>query len=202
MTRLGKRFTIISAFALVTIMVGAVSAMRATEVPAATATATTLAIEIPMKNGPFTVPAAGPRREVSAHVKVPSALPGQATAVRLMPRLVDDKVQVKVYALYGDVSKVASCEDWKQMKSTYVGEYTAGSGGEFAVKELSNLGISFGENPLTVRVVPFKAAPQLPPIIVEACQCGGCGGLSCCPNNGKCMTCGDCGSVCCSINET
>lgn len=208
MTRLVKRFTLLSVFAMVTILVGAVSAMRTTEGPTAevpTATATTLAIEVPMKNGPFTVPAAGPRSEVSAHVRVPSALPGQVTAVRLMPRLVNDKVQVKVYALYGDVSKVASCADWEQLKSSYVGEYTAGSGGEFALNELSSLGVSFGEKPLTVRVVPMKVAPRAPqtePIIVVACQCGGCGGLSCCPNDGKCMTCGDCGSVCCKINET
>jgi hypothetical protein len=200
MTRLGKYFTLLSILAVVTVLVGAVYARRAPEVPAGM----TLAIEIPMKNGPFTVPAAGPRNEVSAHIKVPSAQPGQATAVRLMPRLVNDRVQVKVYALYGDVSKVATCEDWEQMKSSYVGEYTAGNGGEFAVSELSSLGVSFGEKPLTVRVVPLKLAPRAvqEEVIVVACQCGGCGGLSCCPNDGKCLSCGDCGSVCCKINQT
>lgn len=207
MTRLRTLFTILSVCALVTILVGVVSARRTTEEPAAPESpeVTTLAIEIPMKNGPFTVPAAWPHTTVSAHVPVPSALPGGVSAVRLMPRLVDDKVQVKVYALYGDVSNVTSCEEWKQLKSSYVGEYTAGSGGEFAVKELSSLGVSFGEKPLTVRIVPMKVAPrvvQTDPIIVTACQCAGCGGLSCCPDNGKCIRCGDCGSACCTINET
>jgi hypothetical protein len=202
MTRLGKFFTLLSVCALATILVGVVSARRATETPAMM---TTLAIEIPMKNGPFTVPAAGPRTEVSAHVRVPSALPGQVSAVRLMPRLVNDQVQVKVYALYGDVSNLTSCKEWEQLKSSYVGEYTAGSGGQFVVKELNDMGVSFGENPLTVRIVSMKVAPRSPqvePIEVVACQCAGCGGLSCCPNDGKCMTCGDCGSACCKINAS
>jgi hypothetical protein len=204
MTRLGKLFTILSVCALVAILVGVAYTGRAAETPEA-AEVSTLAIEIPMKNGPFTVPAAWPRTTVSAHVPVPSALPGQVSAVRLMPRLVDDKVQVKVYALYGDVSKVTSCEEWNQLKSSYLGEYTAANGEEFALKELSSLGVSFSEKPLTVRVVPMKVKPrvvQTDPIIVTACQCAGCGGLSCCPDNGKCIRCGDCGSACCTINET
>jgi hypothetical protein len=189
--------------ALVTTFVGVVSAKR----PVIDDTKTVLAIEIPMKNGPFTVPAAMPGTDVYAHIRVPSvdsakALPDQVTAVRLMPRVVEGRVTVKVYALYGDVSKVASCDEWKHLKGNYVGEYTAGSGEEFQVKELAGLGASFGEQPLTVHIVPMKVKPRgQDPIVVTACQCATCGGLSCCPNNGKCIGCGDCGSACCSISE-
>jgi hypothetical protein len=201
---LPKRFyAVAAAFALVITLVGVVSARRLVKDD----TTTVLAIEIPMKNGPFTVPAARPGTEVIAHIRVPSvdsakAAPEQVTAVRLMPRLVDDKVLVKVYALYGDVSKVASCDEWKQLKGNYVGEYTAGSGEEFQVKELSSFGASFGERPLTVHIVHMKVKPRgQDPIVVTACQCATCGGLSCCPNDGKCIGCGDCGSACCSIKQ-
>lgn len=209
MTRL-RYFMLLSGLALVTLLVVVVSAKRPTETPSAaapTAAATTLAIEVPMKDGPFTVPAAGPGREVSAHIAVPSvdsakARPDQVTAVRLMPRIVDDKVEVKVYALYGDVSNITSCEGWGKLKASFVGEYTASGGGEFVVKELNDLGVSFGEKPLTVHIVPMKVAPrpqtEIAPIVAEACGCAGCQGLSCCPNNGKCMRCGNCGSVCCA----
>lgn len=196
-----KSYALVTVLALIAILVGVVSAKR----PVKGDTKTVLAIEIPMKNGPFTVPAAIPGTEVFAHIRVPSvdsskAMPEQVTAVRLMPRLVDGKVTVKVYALYGDVSKIASCDEWKHLNGNYVGEYTAGSGEEFQVKELASFGASFGENPLTVHIVPMKLAPK-PQVVVTACQCATCGGLSCCPDNGKCIGCGDCGSACCNIKE-
>ena len=198
MSLLRRFYAIAVALALVTILVGVASARRL----AKDDTTTVLAIEIPMKNGPFTVVAARPGMEVFAHIRVPSvdstkAAPEQVTAVRLMPRIVNDKVQVKVYALYGDVSKVASCEEWKHLKGNYVGEYTAGNGEDFQVKELSNFGASFGGQPLTVHIVPVKLS--LRQVEVTACQCATCGGLSCCPDNGKCIGCGDCGSACCNI---
>lgn len=196
-----RSYALVTVLALIAILVGVVSAKR----PVKDDTKTVLAIEIPMKNGPFTVPAAIPGTEVLAHIRVPSvdsakAMPEQVTAVRLMPRLIDGKVTVKVYALYGDVSKIASCDDWKHLNGNYVGEYTAGSGEEFQVKELASLGASFGEKPLTVHIVPMKLAPK-PQVVVTACQCATCGGLSCCPDNGKCIGCGDCGSACCNIKE-
>jgi hypothetical protein len=201
MSLLKRFYALAVVLALVTIVVGVASARRL----ANDDTTTVLAIEIPMKNGPFTIPAARPGVETSAHIRVPSAqaAAGQVTAVRLMPRLVNDKVQVKVYALYGDVSKVSSCKDWEQLKSQFVGEFTAAKGEEFQVKELSTLGASFGERPLTVSIVPvkLKARAQLDPIIVTACHCGSCGNLSCCPNEGYCMGCGPCGDACCKKSE-
>jgi hypothetical protein len=197
---------VLSALALVTLLVAAASAKRATATPDAGAGEyTTLGIEIPLANGPFTLPAAREGRRVSAHIRVPTvdsanARPDQVTAVRLMPRIVGDAVEVKVYALYGDVSKITSCDGWKSLKSSYVGEYKAASGGEFEVKELRGLGVSFGEKPLTVHVTHMKVAPQpqpQTPIVVTACECGSCGALKCCPDNGKCLGCGNCGSVCC-----
>lgn len=199
-----RYFMVLSALALVTLLVAVASAKRAAETPDAKAGEyTTLGIEIPMANGPFTLPAAREGKRVSAHIRVPNvdsahARPDQVTAVKLMPRIVGDAVEVKVYALYGDVSNITSCDGWKALKSTYVGEYKASSGGEFEVKELGDLGASFGEKPLTVHVTHMKVTPQpQTPIVVTACECGGCGGLKCCPDNGKCLSCGSCGSVCC-----
>jgi hypothetical protein len=202
MSLLKRFYALALVLALVTIVVGVASARRL----AKDDTTTVLAIEISMKNGPFTVPAAQPGVETSAHIRVPSvngaqAASEQVTAVRLMPSVVNDKVQVKVYALYGDVSKVSACKDWEQLKAHFVGEFTAANGEAFQVKELNSLGASFGERPLTVNVVNFKMKPRaqviLDPVIVTACACGGCGDLSCCPNEGYCLECGPCGNVCC-----
>jgi hypothetical protein len=202
MSLLRRFYALAVALALVTIVVGVVSARRL----AKDDMTTVLAIEIPMQNGPFTIPAARPGMETSAHIRVSSvnsaqAAPGQVTAVRLMPSVVNDKVQVKVYALYGDVGKVSSCKDWEQLKAHFVGNFTAANGEAFQVKELNSLGVSFGERPLTVNVVNFKMKPRaqviLDPVVVTACACGTCGGLECCPNEGYCLGCGPCGDVCC-----
>lgn len=199
MPRLRKYAPLVAALTLLALYTGAAFATRSADPPNPT-----LAIEVPMKNGPFHVPAAAPGRWVAAHIRVPSVdstkpLSEQVTAVKLMPRMADGKVAVEVYALYGDLTGIKSCDDWKQLKSTFVGKYVGGDGEEISINDLGKLGVSFGEKPLSLNVVPSKYAPAPAAAQVFGCQCGGCGALTCCPANGKCLRCGDCGDVCCGI---
>lgn len=190
--------------ALTSLLLVTVSAERPNKQPPAPS----LAIEIPMTGGPFTIPAAGAGRYVFAHVRVPS-LDGvkspheQVTAIRLVPSMTGDKVEVRVYALYGDTSSVKSCDDWKALKSSLVATYVAGDGEELAVNELSKMGVSFGERPLLVKIVPSKFAAATAALQdTTACHCGSCGELSCCPEKGYCLGCGPCGQVCCGIKPS
>lgn len=196
MLRLKKSLLLVTSISMFTLLLGVALAKDAPEQPKTTV----LAIEIPMQNGPFTVPAAGPGKSVSAHVRIPvtdstKPLSEQVTALRLMPKVTDEKVEVKVFALYGDTSSVKNCDDWKNLKASFVGKYVAGAGEDIA---LGDLGFKSGAKPFSFSVVKVAASPQ---VIITACQCATCGGLSCCPENGKCIGCGDCGSACCNIKE-
>lgn len=196
MLRLRKPILLVTSLSMLTLLLGVAFAKNASE----QSMTTVLAIEIPMQKGPFTIPAAGPGKSVSAHVRIPVSdkakpLSEQITALRLMPKVTDEKVEVKVFALYGDTSSVNTCDDWKNLKATFLGKYVAGAGEAIT---LGDLGLRAGDKPFSFSVVKFAVSPQ---VIVTACQCASCGQLSCCPNNGKCIGCGDCGSACCNIQE-
>lgn len=127
--------------------------------------------------------------------------PGNISAVRIEPRMDGEKLNVTVSALVGEPGDVRTCSDWDTLKTLPLAVVSAGVDEEVTVTKLSEYGIFVGDNsPLTFRVVPKKPAP---PVIQGVqmggdCECGTCGGTTCCANPGRCLGCGSCGYVCCS----
>jgi hypothetical protein len=158
----------------------------------------------------FYIPAPADGGSISAFVRVPLGETGQAakdrvSAVRLTPKMDGDKLSVSVYALYGDVSQIKTCDDYNSLEKKFVASYVAGSGEKITVSQLNDLGVTFKQGNLTFKVVPKKAVEK-PASVTPAsfspaqrqCECGTCGGLTCCANPGYCLGCGSCGDVCCA----
>jgi len=160
-----------------------------------------LAIEIGLEK-PWTLNAAREGQTLRAFVRLPSDQQGLAySAIKLMPKMTGDKVEVTVSALAGDLSAVKSCKDWATLKETPIGSYTLTEGQEVTVPHLSNLGQNFKNGVLTFKAVAFVMPPDIEPIEGDPgstpCGCGRCDRLYCCPNRGACLGCGTCGDVCC-----
>jgi len=153
-----------------------------------------LAMEIALEK-PWTVNAAVDGYKTGAFVRIPAAAANKIpyAAIKLMPKMVGDKMEVTLSGLSGDVTGVKTCSDWAQLKETFLATYTLSAGQEVSVSQLSNLGPNFKNGMLTFRAIMSEEEPG-----GEAgCGCGKCGSLVCCPNAGHCLGCGDCGSVCC-----
>lgn len=156
-----------------------------------------LGIEIALEKT-WTVSAAAEGYKKAAFVRLPEAAANntQYSAIKLMPAMVGDKMQVAVFGLKGDLNTIKTCTDWAKFKETALGTYTLSEGQQVSVPQLSNLGPRFKNGTLTFRAV-------MDDIIEEegegesGCGCGKCGNLACCPNAGSCLGCGTCGSVCC-----
>lgn len=165
-----------------------------------------LGVEVLLKEKPFYFPAATAKNNVTAYVRVQSFDAGrteqkQISAVKFMPRMENDKVSVSVYALYGDTSAVKNCEDWKELKESLIGVYVAGEGEKVQLASLRDANGTSADEALTFQIVPKKAAAA--PVALNnpgggTCECGTCGGLTCCPKSGFCLGCGSCGDVCCA----
>lgn len=156
-----------------------------------------LAIEIGLQK-PWTVSAAVDRQKTGAFVRIPAAVANKIgySAIKLMPKMVGDKVEVAVSGLSGDIAAVKTCSDWGTLKETFLATYTLREGQEVSVSQLSNLGPNFNNGTLTFRAVMFDEEDG-----GGGCGCGRCGSLACCPASGKCIGCGDCGDVCCLSQE-
>jgi len=159
-----------------------------------------LAIEIGLQN-PWTLNAASEGQKLRAFVRVSSEHQRLAySAIKLMPRMTGEKVEVTVSALAGDLSAVKSCKDWANLKETTIGSYTLTEGQEVTVPHLANLGPNFKNGVLTFKAVAFVTPGDVEPVGDPGgtpCGCGKCGSLYCCPNKGECLGCGTCGDVCC-----
>lgn len=164
------------------------------------ATSAPLGIEIALAK-PFYVPAG---KTTMVVIRVPdvdsSSSSDVISAIKLEPRMDGSKVKVNVFALVGEADmKITDCKDWNALRSIPIGVYVAGVDEEISLVKLSDLGVRFGNDPLTFRVVPRRTLSPLPPQDpVGGCGCASCGGLICCPNPGQCIGCGICGQVCCS----
>jgi hypothetical protein len=157
-----------------------------------------LAIEIGLET-PWTLNAAGEGHLLRAFVRLPTENRGSTySAIKLMPKMVGENVEVTVSALVGDLSAVKSCKDWATLRETPIGSYTLSEGQEVTVPNLSNLGKNFKNGVLTLKAVSFVMTDIEPPMEVDGCGCAKCNKLYCCPNKGECMGCGTCGDVCCS----
>lgn len=160
-----------------------------------------LAIEIALSK-PFYVPAARGDRVTKVVIRVPltdDRNPAGVSAIKLEPKMEGaDKVRVDVYALSGPTSGIITCKGWDALKSMTIGSYVAGVDEDVALTKLAEFGIRMGDRPLTFRVVPKRILSPVPNPELEACECGSCAGLICCPNPGYCLGCGSCGSLCCS----
>jgi hypothetical protein len=160
-----------------------------------------LAIEIGLEK-PWTLNAAREGQTLRAFIRLPAEHPGLAySAIKLIPRMNGEKLEVTISALAGDLSTVKSCKDWAMVKETSIGSYTLSEGQEVTVPNLSNLGQNFKNGVLTFKAVSFM--PDIEPVDgggeggSTPCGCGRCDRLYCCPNKGACLGCGTCGDVCC-----
>ena len=154
-----------------------------------------LAVEIGLTT-PLTVNANTEGRSLKAFWRIPAnanANGESPSAIKLEPKMVGNKVEVTVTVLSGDTSLVKTCKDWGLLKVSRVTAYTLTEGEEVTVSDLSNLGPNFKNGKLTFRAIPV--APQIERI-AEPC-CASCGGNTCCPGVGNCLSCGGCGSLCC-----
>jgi hypothetical protein len=158
-----------------------------------------LGIELALEK-PFYIPAATSDKVTSMVIRVPveegnDRQQDSVSAIKLEPKMENDKVSVRVYALVGETDNIITCRDWDSLKSIEVGTYVAGLDEEVSLSKLREYGVRFGTEPLTFRIVPKKALSPLPYSV--PCDCGACGGLICCPNPGHCLVCNPCGQVCC-----
>jgi len=152
-----------------------------------------LGIEIALEK-PWTVSAAAEGYKKGAFVRIPAAAANHIaySAIKLMPVMAGDKMQVAVFGLSGDINEIKTCTDWAKLKETSLATYTLREGQEVSVSQLSNLGSNFKNGTLTFRAVMVEESGG-----ESGCGCGRCGSLACCPSAGHCLGCGDCGDVCC-----
>ena len=153
-----------------------------------------LALEIGL-NTPMTLNANTEGRTLKAFWRIPSNANGESpySAIKLEPKMAGNNVEVTVTLLSGDTNAVKTCKDWHLLKESRVISYTLNEGEEVTVSQLSNLGSNFKNGKLTFRAV--AAAPQFEKLS-EPC-CANCGGNTCCPGVGNCLSCGGCGTLCC-----
>lgn len=157
-----------------------------------------LGIEIVSLQKVFYVPASNTTKVV---IRAYSDTEPNISAVRLEPRMEGEKVRVSLFLLAGEPDDVRTCSDWDALKALPLGSYLAGVDEEVSVTKLGEHGVRIGTNDtLTFRVVPKKPSPAITqdvPISGD-CECGTCGGTTCCANPSMCLGCGSCGYVCCS----
>jgi hypothetical protein len=154
-----------------------------------------LAVEIGLTT-PLTFNANTEGRSLKAFWRLPAnanANGESPSAIKLEPKMVGDKMEVTVTVLSGDASLVKTCKDLGLLKESRVTAYTLTEGEEVTVSDLSNLGPNFKNGKLTFRAVPV--VPQFGRLS-EPC-CASCGGNTCCPGSGNCLSCGGCGQLCC-----
>lgn len=162
-----------------------------------------LGIEVNLKK-PFFVPAATSGKNTSAFIRLATTAgktsqAEQVSAIKLAPKMVGDKVELTLYAVYGDTTGITACSDWKALRQTTLATYTLRNGEQVALSQLANIGTGFKDKSLTFTAVPLKTSLSAP--TEEGCECCTCGGTECCPNKGKCLGCGSCGDCCCRGEE-
>jgi hypothetical protein len=154
-----------------------------------------LAVEVGLST-PMTINAGTTEQAPKAFWRLPAAANGgsSAAAIKLVPKMVGDKMEVTVSVLSGDVSQVRSCKDWGLLKESQVGSYTLREGEAVTVSQLPDLGANFKNGKLTFKAVP--APKPLPGDFGRICS-SSCGENSCQANEGHCVSCPPCGELCC-----
>lgn len=163
-----------------------------------------LGVEINVKNKPFYFPAATDRKVITGLIRVgnpENASSEDISGLKIAPKMEGDKVQVEIFAIYGDIRGVKSCDDLDGVKSKLISSKVLDKGELLNLSELAHLKTTENAETLNLKIVGFKknfnevytekisGAAQIP-------GCGTCGQLDCCPAPGKCIACGDCGLVC------
>jgi hypothetical protein len=146
-------------------------------------------------------------KTISAIIKVPpvtvkeakGASKNSVSAIRLEPKLENDKVRVTVYAIYGDIEGITNCVDMDALKKVKVDTYLARVDEEVFVKKLRKFNVKMEKDPFTFRVVSKSIFAPMPsePGGAGGCGCMKCNRVNCCPNSGYCVEC-ECVTVCCS----
>ena len=154
-----------------------------------------LAVEVGL-NTPMTINAGTTEQAPKAFWRLPAVANGEssAAAIKLVPKMVGDKMEVTVSVLSGDVSLVKSCKDWGLLKESQVAVYTLSEGEAVTVPQLPDLGANFKNGKLTFKAVPSPQPPQGG--FGRICS-SSCGENSCQANEGHCVSCPPCGELCC-----
>lgn len=162
-----------------------------------------LGVEINTKSL-FYFPAAVGNETITGLVRVGNSENASAddiTGLQIAPKVENGKVRVEVFAVYGDIHAVKSCEELENFKSNLLGSQVLSKGESLDLSKLANLKQSENGESLQVKIVGMKKDFNDNPFekisgTAQVSGCGYCGSLACCPNPGKCLQCGDCGLVC------
>lgn len=123
-------------------------------------------------------------------IRVPNnengADPNKASAVKIVPYLTDKgTVKIDVSLLFGDVTGITSCEQYKQLKQQPFASYHPRKGEMVTNSALKKIGLSA----IVFQILPDLGGGEF--------GCGGCwcNPICCIPDPGKCMGC-PCGTCC------
>jgi hypothetical protein len=110
----------------------------------------------------------------------------KASAIKIMPYLTEKgDIKIDVSLLFGDVTGVTSCEQYKRLKQQPVASYYLRKGEEIEASALKKFGL------LAIRFQDIEVKTD------AGCTTGcSCGALCCIPNSKACIGCGDCGLCC------
>ena len=115
------------------------------------------------------------------------ANPNQASAIKVVPYLTEKgTVKIDVSVLFGDLTGITSCEEYKKLKQQHVASYQPRKDEQVTTAPaLKKLGL------LAVKIqAELEGGGEF--------GCGGCycNPICCIPNPKQCMGCGSCGTCC------
>ncbi len=116
--------------------------------------------------------------------------PNKASAIKIVPYLTEKgAVKIDVSLLFGDVTGITSCEQYKQLKQQPVASYFPRKGEKVTASALKKFGLLAIRFYLEDEVEDDEARRPC----FDGCKCGK---LCCIPAPGACMGCGTCGECC------
>ena len=119
----------------------------------------------------------------------------RASGIKVVPSLTEKNlVKIEVSLLFGDMSNITSCDQYKKLRQQLVASYISRKGGAIRVSGLKK----FGVEPIMIFLddeiaVDGGEEQKVPPASCSGCTCGS---LCCNPNSGQCLGCGNCGQCC------
>jgi len=113
--------------------------------------------------------------------------PNKASAIKIVPYLTGNGViKADISLLFGDVTSVTSCEQYKKLKQQSIASYDLGKGEQVTAFALKKFGLLTIEFQIDEEEEEFGNCDN-------GCRCGR---LCCKPNAGNCLGCGGCGQCC------
>ena len=160
-------------------------------------------VEINVKNKPFYFPAATEKEVITGLIRVgdsKNASSEDISGLKIAPEMEKGKVRVRVFAIYGDIRGIKSCDDLDTVKTKFIGSKILDKDGILNLSEFAQLKPNENNETFNLKIVELKKRfNEIYKKVSNRMQtsgCATCGDLQCCPNPGKCRGCGDCGTVC------